>query len=88
MDATAALRRSLQGLPFEALLIGKDLDDPEQCYRKAFGISGGGATLVRPDGFVAWRSPLAVGDAASALHAALRESLGLGGPLRQPTALT
>jgi len=82
VNAAAALRPSLQGLPFEALLMGKDLDDPEQRYRQAFGISAGGATLVRPDGFVAWRSLLAVDDPASALHKALHESLGFSGPLR------
>ena len=37
----------------------------------AFGISPSGATLVRPDGFVTWRSVSAVADPAGALRAVL-----------------
>ena len=42
----------------------------------AYGIGRDGAVLVRPDGFVAWRSPGAADDAVSALGAALARSLG------------
>ncbi len=77
IDAAEALRRSFQGLPLEALRMSRDLDDPEQCYLQAFGITGGGATLVRPDGFVAWRSPPAVGTPALASHKVQGGDLGL-----------
>ncbi len=77
MEAVEALRSSFPGLPFDALRMNIDLDEPEEHYLRAFGISRAGATLVRPDGFVAWRSPQAVGDAAAALRAALNASLGL-----------
>jgi 2-polyprenyl-6-methoxyphenol hydroxylase-like FAD-dependent oxidoreductase len=36
-----------------------------------FGISDAGAVLVRPDGFVAWRSPVTASDAPAVLRAAL-----------------
>ncbi|MEV6083375.1 FAD-dependent oxidoreductase [Streptomyces parvulus] len=32
-------------------------EDEEQDWAKAHGVTRGGAVLVRPDGFVAWRSP-------------------------------
>ncbi|MEU4141703.1 FAD-dependent oxidoreductase [Streptomyces parvulus] len=32
-------------------------EDEEQDWAKAHGVARGGAVLVRPDGFVAWRSP-------------------------------
>ncbi|MFF0160681.1 FAD-dependent oxidoreductase [Streptomyces sp. NPDC005263] len=41
------------------------------------GISPGGAVLVRPDGFVAWRSPGAVPDAESTLRQVLTTVLAL-----------
>ena len=82
MEAVDALRPSFPGLPLDALRMGKDLDDPQEHYREAFGISRAGATLVRPDGFVAWRSPQAVGDAAAALRAVLNDSLGQPGTSR------
>ncbi|QWF83426.1 FAD-dependent oxidoreductase [Amycolatopsis sp. CA-230715] len=36
--------------------VGAELGDPENCFTDAYGITGTGATLVRPDGFVAWRA--------------------------------
>ena len=33
-----------------------DLRDPEQRFPEQYGVSASGATLVRPDGFVAWRA--------------------------------
>lgn len=41
----------------------------------AFGIEPDGAVLIRPDGFVAWRSQSAVPDTESALHTALNRVL-------------
>ncbi len=76
MDAVETLRRSFPALPFEAFRLGLDLDDPEQHYQQLFGITRGGATLVRPDGYVAWRSAQAVSDATATLRAALNDSLG------------
>jgi len=32
------------------------LEDPEGKFTRAFGLSDDGASLIRPDGFVAWRA--------------------------------
>ena len=47
-----------------AMQLGLDLDayrvdsvfDPDRRFAKAYGISPSGAVLVRPDGFIGWRS--------------------------------
>jgi len=36
--------------------IGADLVDVERRWQQAFGVSDTGAVLMRPDGFIAWRS--------------------------------
>jgi 2-polyprenyl-6-methoxyphenol hydroxylase-like FAD-dependent oxidoreductase len=83
MDAVKAAT----GLPLEAYCIGKDFDDVEGRFPQAYGISSSGASLVRPDGFVAWRCEKSVHcahDAAVMLSNALRQSLGhdpLPGPV-------
>ncbi len=75
--AAAEVADTFSGLPLNAYCVGKDLGDPEQCFTKAYGISGVGASLVRPDGFVAWRSPDDAVDCAGALREALAKSLGV-----------
>jgi hypothetical protein len=45
-------------------------------FESAYGVSSAGAALVRPDGFVAFRSPDAVDDRAEVLEDALRAVLG------------
>jgi hypothetical protein len=75
VDAAGTLAREFNGLPFDAHRIGTDLKDPENGFGAAYGISASGATLLRPDGFVAWRSVAADRDAEGALRAALRSSL-------------
>ena len=61
LRATAAASHELN-LPLDAC-----------CYDigKAYGIGSTGAALVRPDGFVAWRSPNSSGDLGLALRSAL-----------------
>jgi len=49
-------------LPLDAYTFGKDIRDPENQFATAYGLSATGAVLVRPDGFVAWRSKAAQGD--------------------------
>ncbi|MFE0148669.1 hypothetical protein ACFWY5_16095 [Nonomuraea sp. NPDC059007] len=46
------------------------LADPEGRAAEAFGITGSGAVLIRPDGFVAWRAAEAVADPGAALREA------------------
>jgi hypothetical protein len=45
------------GIKLKCLRIGVDFNpsNPE-AFRVAFGLGTGGASLVRPDGYVAWRS--------------------------------
>ena len=50
IDAVARVAPEFPGLPIETHVIGGDV-------AAAYGISASGASLVRPDGFVAWRSP-------------------------------
>lgn len=57
MHAAERVARGL-GVPLRGHLLGTagDLVDPDARWSTACGIAGGGAVLVRPDGFVAWRS--------------------------------
>jgi 2-polyprenyl-6-methoxyphenol hydroxylase-like FAD-dependent oxidoreductase len=63
-------------LPLDALCVGVDLGDPEERFPAAFGISGAGAVLVRPDGFVAWRNQGGSEHALADIRGALARSLG------------
>jgi len=46
----------LSRLPVIGFTIGKDLIDPDGHWHEAYGVETDGAVLVRPDGYVAWRS--------------------------------
>jgi hypothetical protein len=59
------------GLPLEAHVVGTDIVDPAGRFADAYGITASGAVLVRPDGFVAWRTH----KDAEASDAALRHVL-------------
>ena len=63
-------------LEMQAFCVGTDLDDPEDRFAEAYGISSAGASLIRPDGFVTWRSTALAASPAAAIQAALAESLG------------
>lgn len=41
---------------------GGDVRTDAQSFENAFGVSAAGAVLIRPDGFIAWRSPDTVAD--------------------------
>lgn len=75
-QAAAAVAGSFGGLPLDAYRVGRDLGDPDGRFAETYGISSKGASLVRPDGFVAWRSHREAADPASVLRAALARSLG------------
>jgi len=57
---------------------GGDVEDPSGGFAKAYGIEPDGVVLVRPDGFVAWRSSGAVADAGRAVDEALARSICRG----------
>jgi 2-polyprenyl-6-methoxyphenol hydroxylase-like FAD-dependent oxidoreductase len=74
--AAHAASTHCNGVKLDAWTIGKDLTDPEGGCTRALGITSKGATLIRPDGFVAWRSEANSKDPTSELTAALKQSLG------------
>jgi putative polyketide hydroxylase len=71
--------RSVAGSPLAAYAIGAEksgaIADPADSFPAAYGIAADGAVLVRPDGFVAWRSANAVSDPAGTLAAVLADLL-------------
>jgi 2-polyprenyl-6-methoxyphenol hydroxylase-like FAD-dependent oxidoreductase len=67
--AAAAEVAERVGVPVDAHVLGGD-------FESAYGVSASGAALVRPDGFVAFRSPDAVDDPGDTLQGALRSVLG------------
>ena len=77
IQAAAEAATSLSGLPVDAYCIGKDVEDTEGRFAQTYGISNQGASLVRPDGFVAWRSDGETGDRTVELRRALARSLGV-----------
>ncbi|MCT2583818.1 FAD-dependent oxidoreductase [Actinophytocola gossypii] len=44
------------GVELDVHQVGIELHDPEGRFLDAYGITAGGMSLVRPDGFVAWRA--------------------------------
>lgn len=54
-EAARAVAHQL-GVPLQAYAIGADVADPEHLFGPAYGVAGTGAVVVRPDGFVGWRS--------------------------------
>jgi hypothetical protein len=57
------------GIPLELGIVGgAELADPDGRFAEAYGISGAGAVIVRPDGIVAWRAADVTGISSDALH--------------------
>jgi 2-polyprenyl-6-methoxyphenol hydroxylase-like FAD-dependent oxidoreductase len=63
------------GLALDAYTFGQELRDPEGRFTSAYGLEAGGAAVVRPDGFVAWRSGPVSGDAREVLKGTLMRLL-------------
>jgi len=61
IDAVRSAASHFPGLPLETHVVDGDVTS-------AYGISSSGASLVRPDGFVAWRSPSGSDEAAGVLR--------------------
>jgi 2-polyprenyl-6-methoxyphenol hydroxylase-like FAD-dependent oxidoreductase len=55
---------------------GGELADPEGRWREVYEVEAGGAVLVRPDGYVGWRSRAGADDPARTLENALDGILG------------
>lgn len=79
-DAWALVARrladALGGLPIDVYQVGKELGDPDGGFAHAYGISASGACVVRPDGFVAWRSHGSAAQPESILEGVFRQALG------------
>ena len=76
-ESGAALAREL---PLDVYRIdGPDLQDPSATLHDAYGITPRGATLVRPDGIVAWREATDGAGTPERLSAVLDRLLGKSG---------
>jgi aklavinone 12-hydroxylase len=63
------------GIVVRTVGLGPGLTDPDDRLVRAYGIGHGGASLVRPDGVVAWRTDFEVADAAGTLQTVLSRLL-------------
>ncbi|QIS08700.1 FAD-dependent oxidoreductase [Nocardia arthritidis] len=59
------------GIELNTFRVGVDVADPEGRFLDSFGITATGVTLIRPDGFVAWRAPQSVTHPENALRQVL-----------------
>ncbi|MFB9074521.1 hypothetical protein ACFFX0_26345 [Citricoccus parietis] len=77
-EAAEAISASI-GVPITVNVIGGDggADDVEGRWREINELEVGGAILVRPDQFIAWRSTGPVQDPSSELISVLHEVLGI-----------
>ncbi len=76
LNAARDAASGMSGLPLDAWHVGEDLADPAGGFCASAGIGPAGATLVRPDGFVAWRSSVGPASGAGDIRTALSWALG------------
>jgi putative polyketide hydroxylase len=69
-SAAASSVAAALGVDLDAVQLGVDVQ-PADAVREGLGLRPGGASLVRPDGYVAWRSEEKAGDPRALLAAAL-----------------
>ena len=75
--AGRAWRQAAQHLDIRAFSIGDgELTDPEAQWAKAYGLDETGAVLVRPDGYVGWRSRALTADPTATLGEAMASIMG------------
>jgi 2-polyprenyl-6-methoxyphenol hydroxylase-like FAD-dependent oxidoreductase len=79
-QVAAAVASECGGLPLDSHCIGRDVGDPDGLFAEAYGVGPHGASLVRPDGFIAWRSRQNAAERGDEMRAALTQSLGGLGP--------
>ena len=80
-----AQRVTRWAFPWNPYRIGRDVSDAAGKLEALYGTSPDGAVLVRPDGFVSWRSSAAHANVAGELTAALDVALGRAHLLRRLT---
>ena len=71
LESARRVTDAIRGLEIDAYCIGNELEDPAGRFADSTGISPGGALLVRPDGFVAWRADAASDDATARVRGAI-----------------
>lgn len=72
-DRAAARATRATGVMLQCLRVGVDIISPHpEAFRAAFGLGTSGASLVRPDGYVAWRATELPTDPAAILTDVLR----------------
>jgi len=76
VQAAARVAERYGGLALDAYRVGKELADPEGRFTQAYGISSSGASLLRPDGYIAWRSAGSSAEPERRLMEAVSASLG------------
>jgi putative polyketide hydroxylase len=74
----AAAEIAADGLPVVALSVDRDVYAEDGGLAEGYRLGDAGAVLIRPDGFIAWRRPGCIGDAGTALRAAV--GLATGAP--------
>jgi putative polyketide hydroxylase len=70
-EALARTETLLAAVPSQATPAAPDVFRND--FRSSFGLDPSGASLIRPDGYVAWRSPELPADPAAALVAAMKQ---------------
>ncbi|MFJ1760855.1 FAD-dependent oxidoreductase [Amycolatopsis sp. NPDC088138] len=65
------------GIELDVHRVEDDVQDPDKRFPEAYGIGPSGASLVRPDGFVAWRADEVPARPEQDLRQVLREILAL-----------
>jgi 2-polyprenyl-6-methoxyphenol hydroxylase-like FAD-dependent oxidoreductase len=65
------------GVPIRAHTVGTDVEDPQRRFGPAYGVADTGAVVVRPDGFVGWRTRNGAAAPEQALLGALRPLLSI-----------
>jgi putative polyketide hydroxylase len=86
---SAARTAASEGIELAAYSVGPDgdLHDPPNAWTRSIGVSSDGAILVRPDGFVAWRSThLTPSDRLAQVlsHVLCRSNAPASGAIREP----
>ena len=71
----AARQLSRQGAPLDAYRVDADAIDAQGQFLARTGLQRDGALIVRPDGFIAWRSKSAAADPLAALAEAIGRAL-------------
>jgi 2-polyprenyl-6-methoxyphenol hydroxylase-like FAD-dependent oxidoreductase len=79
-SAAREASRDLAGLDLDACVVGTDLADPTELFLATYGLTASGASLIRPDGFVAWRSKDGSTRPAESLKRGLSQILSKGAP--------